>query len=192
MGNTGLSQIHFAGWPRTKIFKGKKCRGEDLKIHVQLMDLLVGWWYSNTMLFLEYQSSTSVSNHVPRGQHVVTSSTCRGSGSGSRIIKWVAISFSRGSSRPRDGTCVSCIGRQILYCWATREALVSIELLKVVHQIVICIPSEGTRSPVTIVLISNCLSLLIREGLSLLFFFLSFFFSFCKQEMEPFFFCFFF
>ena len=32
-----------------------------------------------------------------------------------RILEWVAISFSRGSSQPRDGTCVSCIGRQILY-----------------------------------------------------------------------------
>ena len=39
-----------------------------------------------------------------------------------RILEWVAISFSRGSSRPRDWTCVSCIGRQILYCWGTREA----------------------------------------------------------------------
>ena len=32
-----------------------------------------------------------------------------------RILHWVAISFSRGSSRPRDRTLVSCIGRQILY-----------------------------------------------------------------------------
>ena len=32
-----------------------------------------------------------------------------------RILEWVAISFSRGSSRPRDQTHVSCIGR-ILYC----------------------------------------------------------------------------
>ena len=32
-----------------------------------------------------------------------------------RILEWVAISFSRGSSRPRDGTQVSCIGRQTLY-----------------------------------------------------------------------------
>ena len=38
-----------------------------------------------------------------------------------RILEWVAMSFSRGSSRPRDWTCVSCIGRWILYCWATRE-----------------------------------------------------------------------
>ena len=35
-----------------------------------------------------------------------------------RILEWVAISFSRGSSWPRDQTwvsCVSCIGRQVLY-----------------------------------------------------------------------------
>ena len=32
-----------------------------------------------------------------------------------RALEWVAISSSRGSSPPRDRTCVSCIGRQILY-----------------------------------------------------------------------------
>ena len=32
-----------------------------------------------------------------------------------RILEWVAISFSRGSSWPRDWTCVSFIGRQVLY-----------------------------------------------------------------------------
>ena len=37
-----------------------------------------------------------------------------------RTLKWVAISFSRGSSPPRSH--VSGIGRQILYHWATREA----------------------------------------------------------------------
>ena len=42
-----------------------------------------------------------------------------------RILEWVAISSSRGSSRPRDWTpisCVSCIGRQILHYCITREA----------------------------------------------------------------------
>ena len=34
-----------------------------------------------------------------------------------RILEWVAISFFRGSSHPRDGTCISCIGRWILYHW---------------------------------------------------------------------------
>ena len=35
-----------------------------------------------------------------------------------RILEWVAISSCKGSSRPRDWTCVSnvsCIGRQVLY-----------------------------------------------------------------------------
>ena len=39
-----------------------------------------------------------------------------------RVLEWVAISSSRGSSRPRDQTrvsCRSCIGRRILYHWAT-------------------------------------------------------------------------
>ena len=36
-----------------------------------------------------------------------------------RILEWVAISSSRGSSRPRDRTHVACIGRQILsHCTA--------------------------------------------------------------------------
>ena len=42
-----------------------------------------------------------------------------------RILEWGAISFSRGSSWPRDWTpvsWVSCNGRQILYHWATWEA----------------------------------------------------------------------
>ena len=39
-----------------------------------------------------------------------------------RILEWLVISFSRRSSWPRDQTHVSCIGRRILYCWASREA----------------------------------------------------------------------
>ena len=37
-----------------------------------------------------------------------------------RILEWVAMPFSRGSSRPRDQTCdsyFSCVGRQVLYHW---------------------------------------------------------------------------
>ena len=39
-----------------------------------------------------------------------------------RTLEWVAIPFSRGSSWPRDWTCASYIGRQILYHWAIWEA----------------------------------------------------------------------
>ena len=40
-----------------------------------------------------------------------------------RILKWIAISFSRVPSGPRDQTFVSCTGRWILYHWATWGAL---------------------------------------------------------------------
>ena len=33
-----------------------------------------------------------------------------------RILKWVAVFYSRGSPRPRDQTCIFCISRWILYC----------------------------------------------------------------------------
>ena len=39
-----------------------------------------------------------------------------------RILEWVAISFSRGSSQLRDQTQVSCIEGRCFNLWATREA----------------------------------------------------------------------
>ena len=39
-----------------------------------------------------------------------------------RVLEWVAISFSRGSSRPRDQTQVSRIPGRCFNFWATREA----------------------------------------------------------------------
>ena len=39
-----------------------------------------------------------------------------------RRLEWVAISFSRGSSWPRDQTQVSCIAGRFFTNWATREA----------------------------------------------------------------------
>ena len=38
-----------------------------------------------------------------------------------RILEWASISFSRGSFWPRDQAHISCICRQVLYHWATRE-----------------------------------------------------------------------
>ena len=43
-----------------------------------------------------------------------------------RILEWVAISYSRGSSQPRDQTCISCVScivcRRILYPLSHRES----------------------------------------------------------------------
>ena len=39
-----------------------------------------------------------------------------------RVLEWVAISFPRGSSRPRNRTWLSCIAGRRFTVWATREA----------------------------------------------------------------------
>ena len=41
----------------------------------------------------------------------------------SRQLEWVAMTFSRGSSQPRDGTHTSCTAGGFFYCWSNREAL---------------------------------------------------------------------
>ena len=41
-----------------------------------------------------------------------------------RILEWVAIPFSRGSSWPKDWTQVSCTAGKFLTIWPTREAQV--------------------------------------------------------------------
>ena len=40
-----------------------------------------------------------------------------------RILEWIAISFYRGSSQPRDRTQVSCIAGRRFNLWATREVV---------------------------------------------------------------------
>ena len=39
-----------------------------------------------------------------------------------KILEWVALPFSRGSSQPRDWTQVSCIAGWFFTIWATRES----------------------------------------------------------------------
>ena len=53
-----------------------------------------------------------------------------------RILEWAAISYSRGSSRPRDWThisCISCIGRWIFYHWAPGEPMLYSRSLLVIY-----------------------------------------------------------
>ena len=48
-----------------------------------------------------------------------------------RMLEWVAISFSMGSSQPRDWTCVSVLMhfKEILYCWASGKSQIPQEWL---------------------------------------------------------------
>ena len=56
-----------------------------------------------------------------------------------RVREWVAISFSRGSSQPRDQTQVSCTAGRRFTIWATRETWktprhILIKLTKIKHK----------------------------------------------------------
>ena len=57
-----------------------------------------------------------------------------------RILEWVAISSSRGSFQPRGQTCISCIGRWVLYYRATWEAskYLRITLAHVFWRFILC------------------------------------------------------
>ena len=61
-----------------------------------------------------------------------------------RILAWVAIPFSRGSSQPRDRTQVSCIAGGFFTSWATREeALVASPLPFLIGDLLPDLRSQG-------------------------------------------------
>ena len=59
-----------------------------------------------------------------------------------RILEWVTISFSRGSSRPRNRTWVSCIGGRRFNLWAIREA--QFQVYSKVNQLYICMKVKSS------------------------------------------------
>ena len=63
-----------------------------------------------------------------------------------RILEWVVISFPRESSRPRDQTLISCIGRWILYHWAPREALCHFQFSSVTQSCPTLRPHESQHA----------------------------------------------
>ena len=46
------------------------------------------------------------------------------------VLEWIAISFSRGSSWPKDRTQVSCIVDRRLTVWATREEFLTVKVME--------------------------------------------------------------
>ena len=67
-----------------------------------------------------------------------------------RILEWIAITFSRGSSQPRDWTLVSCIDRQILYHCTTWEAQIYKKIINMYWK------SSSWSSSKTGIIISQC------------------------------------
>ena len=66
-----------------------------------------------------------VRTHAQSGSTLCDPMDCNLSGSSvhgilqARILEWVAISYSKGSSQPRDRTCISYIGRWIFFFLTT-------------------------------------------------------------------------
>ena len=62
-----------------------------------------------------------------------------------RMLEWVAISFSRGFSQPRDRTWVSCTAGRCFTIWATREALWSHNYSNIKTRVKTIIKKENWR-----------------------------------------------
>ena len=102
---------------------------------------MILWWWSHVFLYLNKPmecTTASMNPNVNYGLWVIVRvkslklcptvcnpMDCSLSGPSvhgilqARILEWVAISFSRGSSRPRDQTCVSHIAGRRFNLWAT-------------------------------------------------------------------------
>ena len=59
-----------------------------------------------------------------------------------RILEWVTVPFSRGSSQPRDQTQVSCIAGRFFTSWATREASVQFSTFQLLSHVWLCDPMD--------------------------------------------------
>ena len=53
------------------------------------------------------------------------------------VLEWVAISFPRGSSQPRDRTRVSCIVDRRFIIWATREVYYNVTTIERTNNVII-------------------------------------------------------
>ena len=68
-----------------------------------------------------------------------------------RILEWVTISFSRGSSWPRDWTRASSIGGRRFNLWATREAPTTYKVMSkwsIVRNVVLSVVNKLTYTSV--------------------------------------------
>ena len=79
--------------------------------------VLYHWATCKPLWFFESESRSVVSNFCNPMDYTVHGILQ------ARILEWVAFSFPRGSSQPRDWTQVSVIAGRLFTSWATREAL---------------------------------------------------------------------
>ena len=111
-----------------------------------------GWISSCKFSHLESESESEVAQSCPTLFDPMDGSLPGSSIHGifqARILEWAAISFSRGSSQPRDRTRVSCIADRRFTVWATRETYNQSSYKADFFYYTISHPKPGTASEVT-------------------------------------------
>ena len=119
-----------AGWrARVKVLKLQICKSQELKAKQLVASNWEGYkWCINIVTYYMQCMCVCVCARAQSHLTLCDPMDCRSpvfSIRGifqARILEWVAISYSRLSSQPRDRTCVSCfscIGRWILYHCST-------------------------------------------------------------------------
>ena len=126
---TGCVHIHIYNNEFSNLYKNKTCQ-YLMKIIGNII-LLIKVSYKVKITWTCFQSSCYCCLVAQLCSTLCDPMDCSPQGSSvhgipqARILEWVAISFSEGSSRPRDQTLVSCIAGRRFTLWATREAGVS-------------------------------------------------------------------
>ena len=105
---------------------GRKAKRRAIRTP-QIGEWIKNMWYDLTTGHIPWKLKVQVTHSCPTLCDPMDCSTPRSSVHGTlqvRTLEWVAISFSRVSSTPRDWTWVSCIAGIFFAIWATREAYI--------------------------------------------------------------------
>ena len=129
--SSGLSQMLLIGDGEDWYLKQSESESCSVVSHCLLHHGLYSPWNSpgqNTgvgSLFLPQGIFPSQGSNpgLPQGRWILYQLRHKGS---PRILEWVAYSFSRGSSQPRNQTGVPCVAGGFFTNWAIREALTNI------------------------------------------------------------------
>ena len=81
-----------------------------------------------------------------------------------RILEWVAISFSRGSSWPRDQTRISSIVSRCFTIWATREVITNLECTLNSRDVTLPTKAHLVKAMVFPVVVYGCESWTIKKA----------------------------
>ena len=113
--------VHFSHYLLSSLYFGWECSFPSCHTLIEFSLLFQSHAHLPLPVFCVCSVASVVSDSLQPMDYSLPGSSLHGILQ-ARILQWVPICFSRGSSLPRDQTWVSCLGRQILYHWGTLEA----------------------------------------------------------------------